>query len=368
MPRFAVLLVAFALAGCGARTGLGLPLDIDGPGDAGTDAPLTPDVGPDAPIVLDAGTDAPPDVFVPEDAFVPECPDPVTVRGREASIPVDIIWVIDNSGSMLDDIERMRDNVGRFWDALTGARLDVQVVYVTQGGSAPEAPGSLTGRHNTIDDRVNSWDPLLKLLTHYETYQRWLRADARTHFVVVTDDDSRALPWMDFHEEMLELLGHEYFFHSIASERVMPTEENPTGACFTPTSSASRPGREYYALSDETGGLKLSICNEDWSELFDALTERIAIRVPIRCAYSLPIPPPAGMLEYEPDDFLISYRRPGDETRVYLPRQPSEEACGDGWWYFEGSDRVVLCPETCEEIEALEGEVDIDVGCNVDID
>jgi hypothetical protein len=319
--------------------------------DAGVDAPLLP---------MDAGTDA----FVPPDTFIPMCPDPVSVAGREASIPVDIIWVIDNSGSMIDDVERMRSNVNVFWDALLDANVDVRVIFVSQSGFAPGAPIEFARRYYEINDRVNSWDLLLKLLSNFRRYERYLRADAITHFVAVTDDDSRALPWEDFHAEMSEMLGKPYTFHSVASERVPPTIENPTGACSTPTSAASRPGHEYYALSDETGGIKLSICNEDWSELFALLSERIAVRIPIRCGYTLPQPPPSGIV-YDERMFRISYTAGDDPTPIFLNRQSTEDACGDGWWYFEGSERIVLCPDTCAEIEAVEGRVDIDVGCAV---
>lgn len=360
---FASLLL---LAACGAKTDLTLPNRTPDPGrDAGVEMDASTE--PDASVVEDAGSDASVDAFVPPDAFVPECPDRISVSAREASIPVDIIWVIDNSFSMVDEIELMRNNVNIFWDAIVDANVDSRVVFVTQDGSAPDAPIEFARRYFPVDYRVNSHDPLLALLANFDEYGRHLRPDAITHFVVVTDDDSLGLDWEDFHETMLDLLGHEYSFHSIASERVMPTRENPTGACFTDESSAYRPGREYYALSDETGGLKLSICNRDWTELFNLLTERVAIRIPIPCGYSLPLPPPPGIV-YDDADFTVQYTVPGDDTPQIIPRVADEAACtgSEGWWFFEGSDRINLCESTCDEVDAIDGRVTVDLGCAVE--
>lgn len=363
-PR-CVILVSL-LTACGARTGLGLP--SPGEEDAGPDATL--DAGLDAAIDagrdagMDAGFDAGPDSAPPPDVWVPECPDSETVAAREASVPVDIIWAFDSSLSMIDDAERMRANVQVFWDAIIAADVDAHVIFLASAGYAPDAPIEFARRYYPIDREVGSWDALAQITAGFEDYRRYLRADATTHFVVVSDDDSRAMAWEDFREAMLELLGHDFTFHAVASERVTPTPENPRGVCFTPTSAAYNPGYEYMELTEATGGLFLSICNEDWSELFELLSERIAVRIPLPCGYTLPQPPPSGV-DYMPDRFTVLWQLPDEPGPRVLPRVGDSEAdCGDGWWYFDGSDRIELCPSTCEEVEALGGRITVDLGCD----
>ncbi|MEM9069832.1 MAG: hypothetical protein AAGE52_15070 [Myxococcota bacterium] len=355
-----LVMVVSLLTACGARTGLPLPQTSEE--DAGLDATITFDVGVDA---FDAGVDAPFDAGVDApDVWIPECPDSVAVSAREASVPVDIIWALDSSLSMVDDAERMRDNIEIFWESITEANVDARVIFLSERGYAPGAPGGYSRRYFEIPREVDSWNALAEMSAAWRDYSRYLRADAITHFIVVSDDDSLAMEWEDFQAGMRELLGRDFFFHAVASERVMPTPSNPRGVCSTPTSSAFRPGYEYIELTDATGGLFLSICNEDWSELFTLLSERIAIRIPLPCGYTLPLPPPAGV-EYIPDRFTLLWQLPDEAGPRVIPRAgEGEDDCGDGWWYFDGSDRVQLCPSTCEEVEALGGRVEIDLGCD----
>ncbi|MEM9865068.1 MAG: hypothetical protein AAF938_25925 [Myxococcota bacterium] len=355
------------VAACGARTGLMAP-DAEA-SDAGVDAtPDVADISFDAPDLFDAADmfDASDMAEMPVDMFVPECPDSVRVAGREASIPVDTIWALDTSISMADDLERMRNNINVFWDALSGADIDSRTVFVAQGGYAPAPPAGFSGRFVAVEQRVGSTDALLQLLTAFDSYEPSLRPDAITHFVVVTDDNSRDFEWEDFREEMLELLGHDFIFHAVASERLPSTPLNPFGVCTHESGSAFRVGEEYYEMADATGGLTMSICNDDWSELFERLNERVAIRIPIPCSYRLPLPPPDGII-YDPEDITVLATEPGQPAPFVVPNVPDEGACGanGGWWFVDRSDRVQVCPTTCEDLEAREARVEIDLGCTV---
>ena len=348
------------LAACGARTGLNAPL-----GEAVDAGVVLPDIGPPPPPRLDAGVI---DAFVPEDTAVepppdvwmPQCPDSVTVAAREATVPVDIIWAIDSSGSMVDDADRMRENIEIFWEALADTRIDARVVFVADRGYAPGAPAGFSGRYIEVDYRVHSHAGLSALLAAYDEYDGYLRPDAVTHFIVVTDDESLAMEWEDFQTEMQRLLQHDFTFHAVASEQIMPTLENRFGACYHSQGLAARPGVEYYELADATGGLQLSICNEDWSELVTLLTERIVVPIPLPCGYLLPRPP-AGVV-IDPDRFTVLWDVPGEPGPRVIPRAGGR--CDNGWQFIEGSERVELCAGTCQEVEATGGRITVDLGCD----
>jgi predicted small lipoprotein YifL len=113
---------SLSLAGCGAKTGLEVP-----PGrDAGLDARTVPDGGSDAG--RDAGLDArilvPPDVFVAPDVVTPRLPadvcievppeeptEEVTITYRVGLDTADVLFLVDVTGSMGEEIEQIRSNV-----------------------------------------------------------------------------------------------------------------------------------------------------------------------------------------------------------------------------------------------------------------
>lgn len=350
-------LVAIVFCACGARSGL----LVDPPADAGVDASDAADTG----VIVDAGLDASmPDAFVPDafvpDGFVGQCPDSPRARTRSTTVPVDVIWTIDSSGSMHDDAMRMADNVSVFWEAISDADLDIRVIFITADGFAPPPPSTFPGQYYGIDYPVNSWDGLLAFSDAFSFYRRYLRPDAITHLISVTDDESEAIRWEDFQASMTELLGHDFTFHAIASERLPSTRQNPTGACFTDTGGAWAPGDEYYALADATGGLKLSICNEDWSELWGELNEVIVLPIPLPCSYRIPPPSPGTLLN--PDRFRMVHELPSGQVRI-IDRVPGMAGCGNGWWLNEASERLELCPAVCDEVAELGGSISIDLDC-----
>ncbi|MBX3245912.1 MAG: hypothetical protein KF901_01880 [Myxococcales bacterium] len=357
MRSFTLLACLVLLAGCGSRTGLLLPYSDVPALDASTDATFdaTVDAGVDAPS--DVGPDVV-DSFVP-DAFVPMCPNPRTVAPGEASIPVDIIWVFDSSLSMVDENTRLQTNIQIFWDAITEANVDSHVIFIAQRGYIPGPPAGFARRFMSIDDRVGSWDPLLKVLSNFPMYEPFLRPNSVVHVVAVTDDESRAIDAVSFDEEFRALLGRGYTAHAIASEQFPPTVLNPSGACYSESNQAYGPGLEYIALTEMTGGLFMSVCEEDWSRLMEPLSERVAVRIPLPCAYSLPQPPPVG-IDYDPRDFSVRVQVPGEPEPRFLPRV-AEASCGDGWWFVDRADRVELCPSTCAELDALDGRVTVDI-------
>ena len=355
-----LVLISLLVVGCGAKTGLevqGSPRDAGG-FDATFDAAPLFDAGPDVPLA-DTGLDAPPDA-APDapDAFIP-CPDPRSVAPSESSIPVDIIWVFDSSGSMIDENSRLQENIQIFWDAIVEADVDSRVIFIAERGYVPGPPPAFGGRFLTIDDEVGSWDPLLKILENYPMYRRFMRPDSIVHIVAVTDDDSRAIEWESFDAEFRSLLGRDYTAHAVASEQVMLTVTNPLGVCFTDDNAAWRPGFEYMGLTAATGGLFLSVCEEDWSRVIEPLSERVAVRIPLPCAYSLPQPPPRG-IPYDPITFTVSVNF-ADGTRRVLPQVGSSAECGEGWSFVPVADRIELCPSTCAETDAADGRVTIDI-------
>lgn len=116
-----LIAVAMCLSACGAKSGLTVPPPPDAPIDAARPDAWAPDVG------RDAGTDAHfvfPDVFAPPDVFTPRLPADVCIEvppeepTEEVSITyrvgldtADVLFLVDVTGSMGEEIEQIRANV-----------------------------------------------------------------------------------------------------------------------------------------------------------------------------------------------------------------------------------------------------------------
>ncbi|HKU39483.1 MAG TPA: vWA domain-containing protein [Polyangiales bacterium] len=303
---------------------------------------------------------------------------------------VDIIWVVDASGSMLDEQKKIGMNLTQFADTITKSNIDVRIVMMTTSSAIPvicpvTPPDPLSGtalagdpRYKFIESRVDSNNALDIAVANFPMYQSFLRPGATTHFVTVSDDESTykgmATPQdraNGFYADMKMLLGHDFIQHTISSEgpgpcadpNCMPDES--TGICVFVMlgCGAARPGDTYYALAGMTKGLTSSICSSDWTPIFTRLSEAVIKSVPLPCDYAIP-PPPAGQ-NLDPLKVNVGYTAPGSGEMLFR-KATEQSACGDelGWFYDDPAQpkQVKLCPASCKQV-AGGGTVSIAFGC-----
>src|SRR5690606_16340301 len=106
--------------------------------------------------------------------------------GRGANI----VWVIDNSGSMDEEAALVQQNMNRFVQSIVGAGLDdYRVVVMTEEGfiNVPDPLGSDAVHFRHVDEDVSSHEPLEDILARYPDMREFLLPGVITHFVVVTD-------------------------------------------------------------------------------------------------------------------------------------------------------------------------------------
>jgi hypothetical protein len=341
--------------GGGPRAGTDATAGVGDPGTSGTGAI---DPGGTSGIVGAAGGGGGTDmVDVPDGCKSIQSESPVE-RGA-----VDIIWIIDNSGSMLDEYNRVKENINAFANDIQGAGIDHHVITITGAAVAfvfptgDPAAGTALGMDAThykyVQTEVASTDAMDVLVASFSQWSSFLRPGAPTHFVVVTDDDQRPPVNLDaagFKTKMEGLLGHPFIYHSIASEA-------PTCA------GASNPGAQHYALSDMTGGLKVSICIADWSGVFGPLKDAVVQSVPLPCSFDI-LDPPEGM-ELEKERVNFEYTADMG-TAMPWPRANQAADCGDniGWYYdnFDAPTKIELCSAGCEAVSGG-GKISIVFGC-----
>jgi hypothetical protein len=293
---------------------------------------------------------------------------------EEGFAPIDIIYVVDSSGSMSNEAERVQENMNEFSRQLGLLELDYHVVMITTSSyvSVPPPLGTDTERYMLIDRPVSSHEPLQALLDEYPTYSSFLRRSAITHFVAVTDDESDVTA-ADFRARMEANLMRNFTFHAIASEEGPTSLTNPEGACQVssgfPPEGAAAPGIQYYDLARLTGGLTFSICTPagEWASLFDSLTTAIAVPMALPCRYEVPLAPDG--MELDPFRVNVVYTSGSGAEQVlpYAGGTAGEDPdCTGGGWYYESDaqDVILICPNTCSMIEAdAEGRLDLAFGC-----
>jgi hypothetical protein len=286
----------------------------------------------------------------------------VTQRAEGRLAPADIVWIIDGSPSMVDEIVTIQENITHFADEISKAGVDHHVIMLAPGDPAAGTPLSEDPAHYLwVLSAVGSNNALSLLVDQYADYAAFLRPDARLHFIVVTDDES-FMAADDFRTQMMTKAGKSFVFHAIASEDVGGL--GCIGACGLPlVCGAFAPGNQYYALADATGGEKISICTSDWSMVFGPLQQAVVESAPLPCEYDIPAPPTGSSLD--PSRVNIEVVTMSAEPRT-LPRAADKAACGtEVAWYYDDAKaptRINMCPSACDAISGG-GSVQIKLGC-----
>lgn len=366
--RLGLVVIGLCAAGCSAdpvsgadsRAGSGKSQPAGG-AQGGSSA------GSGALDVIPGGkTDTPPPML-PDEPFMP-----IGADGECASIkqtaevtrgPVDIVWIIDGSASMLDEIAAVQTNITNFAGMIGAAGIDHHVVMMATTDVAAGTPlGADPAHYQYVFSGVDSHNALQLLLDQYAEYEAFLRPEAALHFVLVSDDES-FLPGQDFKTMMEARAGKSFIFHAIASEDVMGLP--CVGACGLPlVCGGFAPGLQYYWLADATGGQKISICIADWSMVFGPLQEAVIASAPLPCNYPIPAPPDGT--SFDEDKVNLEFLGTGATAASVFPRAADEAGCGGelAWFYPpEGPTELRLCPAACTAVTAG-GTIDIALGCD----
>lgn len=311
-----------------------------------------------------------PDVGPSPDSGISACESRSVMTDNQIQ-PVDIVWVIDNSGSMDGERDIIQSNLESFARTIGDAGIDWHVVLITSEGfvTVPASLAADTERFLYVGDDVQSNEPLQAAVSNFSRYSDFLRPAALLHLIFTTDDES-ALEAMSFRTMMRGLTRQSFRAHVIASP---PGSTHCTGFCMDgctgPNGDAADNGDEYWSIASLTGGSSYSICTADWSGLFRDLTRAIAVVRPLPCFYDIP-EPPDGM-SFDP--FLVNVdltRGDGSTTRLpYVGNPDGSVFCppdGLGWYYDDPDDptSIQLCGDVCDSIEGDDGaRMDIAFGC-----
>lgn len=382
---------------------------------------------PLVPVDAGPGTDLGPADLGPVDAYRPPLdmpfdPDMACESATAAAVlerlPADIIWVVDNSASLAQEIANVQAGINAFADYIAASGVDYRVIMLSKRGVGasgtiyqicvppPLAGDSACGNgprffHSNVE--IYSTQPLEQILgtlgqtTGYrpteprggEPWRDWLRPTASKTFVVVTDDNARLSPG---NFEHFRGVGAPHIAVPPAPLGAPPEWPNPAttstllylppgilepewGGLFDgykmsaiygyACATASDPGATYTELVASTGGVAADICApaSTWGTFFADIATEVVRATRISC--ELAVPPP-------PDGFMFSPGRVNVEVVISGVSTPLYKTIGgldgcasapNGWYYDDETTptKVILCPAACDLAQGAPGATDTSV-------
>lgn len=344
--------------------------------------------------------------------------------------PVDIIFVIDNSGSMGEEIQGVQNNINdNFAQIIEQSGVDYRVIMLAHHGrlvdesvcieeplsgipagtclSPPSAPVNAERFFHYSFIEVASHDSWCQIIDRFDRadqhgfaptgYQEWLRPDAFKIFVEVTDDGVNCnIDGMTFNDANTTASGQSsatafdsallnlspthfgtlsernYRWYSLIA--LANKDNNNPAEPWLPTDplttsecpTAADPGTGYQALSVMTGGLRFPLCEPNY---YDVVFNEIAQGVIEGAAVDceFAVPePPQG--EVLDLDTVVVHYTPGVGADEDFQQVASELACANNSFYID-NDVITLCPDTCDRVQGdQDANIEIRFGCEFVID
>jgi hypothetical protein len=320
--------------------------------------------------------------------------------------PIDIVVVLDNSGSMDEELEAVERNINvNFAEILDDSGVDYRVILISRhrkeardasaeaktsicieaplsGLAMCPSPAPVFSSHFfhyfTKIESDNSFDAIL------DTYappfasefvdradqapmgwSAWLRPTAKKVFLEMSDDteDMAVSEFVaNLQAEGPDDFGTDpqaptFVFHSIigVAEKANPTEPYLPSEPITSDKcpSVTSEGRTYQELSVLTGGLRFPLCGFDaYDVVFQRIAADVVTRVQIACDFDIPEPPAGKDLEF--DKVAVNYvAGDGSGEHEFLQARTAAD-CEANAFYIENNTRIVLCPEACTVVQADE--------------
>ncbi len=338
------------------------------------------------------------------------------MRRYEATLvdkPVDVLLVIDNSGSMGAKIAQIEELInGNFADVLGDSKLDYRLIVLGRHGEhgtnihewgplygenicvraplsgtdcdpVPEQP-ALTEKFKHYSHWIDGSQTLETVISGFSApdehdlapqgYSTWLRSDSLKAIVVFTDDDpginlrdedpsndDRTAEVADGFEQRLLALSpplfgvpgsRNYVFHSVVG-----LASGTEGKVFTADEpivegvcrGSENHGGSYQRLSKITGGLRASLCS---IESYGALLREVATHIVQRASLQCVLDLPIAELGSVVDasSVYVKLKLSEQDSQTIFPVDSAEECGGNSFYIDDGQLRA--CPELCAVLSA----------------
>lgn len=214
---------------------------------------------------------------------------------------VDVLWVVDTSGSMAAHQNNIAAQVSKFVDSLNATGLDYHIGVTSMDMSGSGARGRLVAQTGTPVVLTKSTPNLIGLLigrlklgevgsatergreatlealtltASGKANSGFLRKDALLNVIFLSNEDDKSDDLVDYVAELdaikppLPLGDRSWIAHFLG---VMPNDPTCTSAPW----GVKLPGYRYIELVDASGGAKESICDADYSRALTNVKARV---------------------------------------------------------------------------------------------
>jgi hypothetical protein len=321
-----------------------------------------------------------------------------TAEAMEGVLPADILFVVDNSGSMSDEAGFVQQSMNDFSNIVFGSGIDAHVILISAdssddhgicvptplgSGSCPADEKLPTYQHVAVS--VGSSNSLQLVLDTYPQYQGSLRTGASKTIAVISDDNS-ALSAADFTAQLLALdpTFVDFKFHAI----VAPYEVNPLTcfSCSPPNCAACDPccgvnssigivcnplpadeGVVYKELVQQTMGTLGDLCTQNFQPVFQAMATAVIASSQVPCVYDIPPDPGGDTIDF--GKVNVSYKADDNAAEEVIANVPGglPDCDPSGGWYYDDPQsptKIILCPASCTHFqESSTGSVSVKFGC-----
>ncbi|GAB4298872.1 MAG: hypothetical protein Kow0090_14330 [Myxococcota bacterium] len=276
-------------------------------------------------------------------------------------VKTDVLWVIDNSGSMSEEQTAIKNNLNAFFARMASLNVDYQFgVTTTEINEANESgskPGTVPGHlfaapgypkiiKPTTPDPINAASANVDVGTCCSDEQEaglqaaylalsepiisdpnanagFLRKDSRIAVIIVSDEEDQSNGSVQFYAEFLRSLrGFNKDLVSLSIIVGLSTAEPPMPLdCSSVNGDAVAAHRYHEAFLNVDNGYKISICLTDWKTILEKLAEKIF----------------KGQRE-----FSLSSPASSSSIRVYI----NGSQVTSGWSYVETSNSILFSETT----------------------
>lgn len=349
-----------------------------------------------------------------------------TAMAEIVPLPVDIIFFIDNSGSMSNEIQGVQSNINNnFAQIIDMSGIDYRVIMVSAFGAytsqkicveaplggipvngckTPPAKPVNTAKFFHYSYSIASTDTWCKLHGSFKGtlkdqfnlapmgWQTWLRPDSFKIFVEITDDrvncNANGYSYADLNTVQGGVTAATKFDNDIRATSPMhfgtaPDKRNynwyslvglaanvPPETPYTAKDpiitgkcpTAVNGGIGYQTLSNMTDALRFPLCD---TTKYDAVFQAIAQGVVSNTKISceFTIPPAPMGKTLDPDSIVVNFTPTGQMNPVEFKQVPDANMCTPMSFYVQNG-KVILCPEACAAVQGDKtGKVEVKFSC-----
>jgi hypothetical protein len=320
----------------------------------------------------------------------------VAAEAKDGPPAADIVFVIDNSGSMTDEALSVQNSMNDFASILNQSGIDYHVVLISAGkpgssqgvcvpvplgsGQCPNDEKLPAFRH--IMQSVGSTNGLSMILSTYPQWKAALRPNAGRTLAIITDDDS-SLSAQDFTNQLVALdpSFQGFKFHGIIAPVnpdffkctfCAPPNCSQCDKCcgsqgFACTPLPAKEGKVYKQLIAQTGGKQGDLCIQEFKPVFKEMATAVAMSAKVPCSYAIPTPPGNQTIDF--NKVNVDYKSdPNAKPKEILFVANGPAGCGaNGGWYYDDPmkpTKILLCDATCKEVQSTKtGKVSVKFGC-----